>query len=70
MLCIDVDVQFILSGPLGRGPAEGVPSRAHHPGPAAGGTHCSLRGREQEPQGPLPPPVGTPALFSGELGDI
>ena len=44
LLCFDADVQSVLPGPLGGGPAEDVPSRARSPGPAAGGAHRSLRG--------------------------
>lgn len=65
LLCFDADAQSVLSGPLGGGPAEDVPSRAGSPGPAAGGAHRSLRGWKQEPQGSLPPPVGAPAVFQG-----
>lgn len=65
LLCFDADVQSVLPGPLGGGPAEDVPSWARSPGPAAGGAHRSLRGWKQEPEGSLPPPVGAPAVSQG-----
>lgn len=65
LLCFDADVQSVLPGPLGGGPAEDVPSWARNPGPAAGGAHRSLRGWKQEPKGSLSPPVGAPAVFQG-----
>lgn len=67
--CVSVDVHFVLSGPLGQSPAEAVPSRAHHPAPAAGGSHRGRGGGQQEPRRPLPPAVSTADARSGRLGD-
>lgn len=63
--CRCADVHFALPGPAGHGPAEAVPVPAHHPGPAAGRADLGLRGGQQDPGGPLPPPVSAAGLSPG-----
>lgn len=65
--CACADVHAVLPGPAGRGPAEAVPARAHDPGAAAGGPDFGLRGGQQEPPRPLPPPVSAPSLLPGRV---